>query len=903
MPPVERTSKSLFFFVCSMLLVLSIGWSLWDEIKGRRPWKDYQAEFNRLEGERVRDELKAETAKVSGGLAKLTAAIQKAEEDLASNAAYAAAKNRLAATREKFEKVSLENKFIRSERDEAYYEYKHAIHEGGAATAEKVHFDALNARADVLGKRESRFMGEDEKIFEEIAGMEKSLSDLKDEKSKLGNREDASKRRLATIQGRVSAIQQVVLTGIEVNNFEQPLLTVDRCQTCHLGVDRRGFDKFPAPFKTHPNRSLLLGKHPVGKFGCTLCHGGQGPALNSLTKAHGIDLETGKHLKFWEAPLLRGDEIQTNCLKCHSRTLDIPEAPVVSKGKRLFLELGCHGCHLLEGYENIPKVGPTLLKASEKFRPEWMVPWILEPRKYLPKTGMPYFALTRAQATAISAYLVDASKKLPPSGPYKFNPGPNRRESVKRGKRLFETRGCLACHNIDGKGGTHGPDLSRVAMKVKPDWVVNWLKNPRHYDPGTVMPSLKLPDVEAQAIASYLLTRGKPARPDVRLAARMKDLAVIKEGRRLVETYGCYGCHDIEKTAKLGRLSVELTTFANKSPGELDFGDVTEIHEEWEAWVFAKLKNPRIFSTDRIDLRMPNFYLSDKNTKALRTFLRRWNGHEMSGKFVRKLSPREAALERGRRLVEKYNCVGCHVIEGKGGFVRRYYKDKALAPPILTGEGAKVQPKWLFSFLKKPIPLRPALNDGIWMPKFGLTDEEAADLVRYFMAQDKKLDLKTPYQFTDPYQFVSAERRGGPEGKAAVGKFIFQKFQCLECHQQVVKAGQSLADLAPDLAMAQDRLRPDWILEWLKDPQKIQAGTRMPSFFSDGESPLENVWKGNARKQIVALRDYLLNFDGGKGEVKGIPKGVITASEEDKDEDDEDEDEEDEDEDDEDEDD
>ena len=95
--------------------------------------------------------------------------------------------------------------------------------------------------------------------------------------------------------------------------------------------------------------------------------------------------------------------------------------------------------------------------------------------------------------------------------------------------------------------------------------------------------------------------------------------------------------------------------------------------------------------------------------------------------------------------------------------------------------------------------------------------------------------------------------------------------------------------------MAQDRLRPDWILEWLKDPQKIQAGTRMPTFFSDGQSPLENVWKGNAQKQIVALRDYLLNFDGGKGEVKGIPEGVITASEEDEDEDEDEEESEDED--------
>jgi hypothetical protein len=74
----------------------------------------------------------------------------------------------------------------------------------------------------------------------------------------------------------------------------------------------------------------------------------------------------------------------------------------------------------------------------------------------------------------------------------------------------------------------------------------------------------------------------------------------------------------------------------------------------------------------------------------------------------------------------------------------------------------------------------------------------------------------------------------------------------------------------------------------------------MPTFFSDEESPLENVWKGNATKQIQALKDYLLQLDGGKGDVGPIPEGIITeaADEDEEDEEEEDEDEEDEDEDD-----
>jgi len=54
----------------------------------------------------------------------------------------------------------------------------------------------------------------------------------------------------------------------------------------------------------------------------------------------------------------------------------------------------------------------------------------------------------------------------------------------------------------------------------------------------------------------------------------------------------------------------------------------------------------------------------------------------------------------GRRLVARYNCTGCHVIEGTGGDIRRLYQDNlTLAPPILNGEGEKAQADWLFNFV------------------------------------------------------------------------------------------------------------------------------------------------------------------------------------------------------------
>jgi len=80
----------------------------------------------------------------------------------------------------------------------------------------------------------------------------------------------------------------------------------------------------------------------------------------------------------------------------------------------------------------------------------------------------------------------------------------------------------------------------------------------------------------------------------------------------------------------------------------------------------------------------------------------------------------------------------------------------------------------------------------------------------------------------------------------------------------------SASDLAPNLAQAHLRLKPDWIIDWLHDPQKLQPGTRMPSFFYEGKGPDETVFGGDADEQIKALEAYVWNL--------GRKTGVLTSA-------------------------
>ena len=57
---------------------------------------------------------------------------------------------------------------------------------------------------------------------------------------------------------------------------------------------------------------------------------------------------------------MTSDMVEASCIKCHQGVAQIPGGDKINKARMLFIENGCHGCHVTKGFENLPKVGPDL---------------------------------------------------------------------------------------------------------------------------------------------------------------------------------------------------------------------------------------------------------------------------------------------------------------------------------------------------------------------------------------------------------------------------------------------------------------------------------------------------------------------------------------------------------------
>jgi len=66
--------------------------------------------------------------------------------------------------------------------------------------------------------------------------------------------------------------------------------------------------------------------------------------------------------------------------------------------------------------------------------------------------------------------------------------------------------------------------------------------------------------------------------------------------------------------------------------------------------------------------------------------------------------------------------------------------------------------------------------------------------------------------------------------------------------------------LLADFLLAPERLNPDWVFDWIMDPQALQPGTKMPGFYPDVAESLPNILGGDADRHVAALRDYLMNI-------------------------------------------
>ena len=202
---------------------------------------------------------------------------------------------------------------------------------------------------------------------------------------------------------------------IEIRQVTVPALhTVDRCVSCHLGIDDPRMTDVPNPRRTHPQGLLQI--HRVEKFGCTVCHQGQGAAL-SFEEAKAENY-------FWDYPLLPARFTEATCASCHDpRALPAGTADKLVDGMKLYEERGCGGCHKLNGKGG--QLGPVLdnvgLKTKHQFvrtnlkgsqtNWNWLAEHFRDPGGIVAGSLMPSPGLSEKQVEALTVYMLSLRQR------------------------------------------------------------------------------------------------------------------------------------------------------------------------------------------------------------------------------------------------------------------------------------------------------------------------------------------------------------------------------------------------------------------------------------------------------------------------------------------------------------
>jgi mono/diheme cytochrome c family protein len=843
--PIEIRNYSTMYLVFSLVLFLATMYSIIDEVTVRRPWKDYQNNYRTLALQKFTAKMEEATAMFdSAGFVEAQKNLIAIEAKQQSDE-YTSATAKLEQVKEALLDASRNYTFAKSKGDEAYYFYQTAKHEGTNVESAEKKLRGYEAEMQTYGAIVSRMEATRDSLLKIRDGIDLEVKRAKASTESFFADIAKWKQKIERAEEMTLEIKQVMMNDYERTNFGTLKARVDRCQTCHLGWRETGImDDAPQPFTSHPFPELLA-KHSPEEFGCTTCHQGQGPALDegfAHSKHHD---PKGDH--YWEKPLLEAKETYASCQTCHQTDVFLKGAQPYNRARQLLLESGCFGCHEIKGYTDVPKIGPELNQLSLKTNPQWIYRWVRNPKDFNPHTRMPNFKFSDEQAEALTAFLWNIPKENSASQTTVIPKGTFTGGNAEKGKQNVNDLGCKGCHvieqdervrNLRGTSYDIAPELTRIGSKVSGDWIYDWIRNPQHFRPDTRMPSLRLSETEAKDIVAYLITL-KDGRAMEEKTLELDNPEKIKKGDKLAREYGCNGCHDIRGLEKEGRVSVTLSNFGRKRVDELDFGD-TRVHHSWDDWVFGKIKDARQYTTERIISKMPVFAFADSEIVLLRTMLRGMTKDTAEAMYAMKYN---VALQSGRKMTVQYNCIGCHSLEGNGGYVKALFEDEGLAPPPITGEGAKVQEMWLHNFLMSPTPIRPWLN--LRMPTFGFNEKDINVVTKYFLSVSQKdMEIRN-------YASVAPDMQLLPTGKQ-----MFEDLQCLSCHYTgAMPEGKEASDLAPNLVLAKNRLKPEWITEWLRNPDLIQPGTRMPQF--PYGSALSDYLNGDSLKQMNAIRDYV----------------------------------------------
>lgn len=342
--------------------------------------------------------------------------------------------------------------------------------------------------------------------------------------------------------------------------------------------------------------------------------------------------------------------------------------------------------------------------------------------------------------------------------------------AFEKSRSTFERLDCLACHRVDGRGGTlrpggggiEGPDLSFVGVKgFNPHWYEEHLQKHEQVSAGPWRDSFgTISDAERAALINFLATRvGAPK---------------LIEAKAQFLSSGCIGCHKVSGLG--GDAGPDLSRSGERDPGQLDFANVPG-DRNLSNWLGEHFRSPLGVVPGS---QMPMMGLSERQIDLLTMYVLSLRRRELPGAYlakdrinVQRFGAREFTTD-GATIFGAI-CAGCHGADGKGARYSGIPPFPAIAGPDFLQLASD---ELITETIKQG---RPGRKMPAWANEAGLRPEEIRSVVTYLREMGGNVALTVD---TSPARWV--------KGDATAGGKLFAA-NCAGCHGQKGEGGEGPA--------------------------------------------------------------------------------------------------------------
>ena len=301
----------------------------------------------------------------------------------------------------------------------------------------------------------------------------------------------------------------------------------------------------------------------------------------------------------------------------------------------------------------------------------------------------------------------------------------------------------------------------------------------------------------------------------------------LEQGRKLLATLNCVGCHRLQGIERPAMVGPNLTNIGTKVS---------------RAWIYKWLRDPRIIlaSDGSVQVngyensdepRMPKCRLSEKELRALSGYLSTLASdpipaYKFDPSVVAAWEKRPDVIVQGETRFRQMFCTTCHSLA-----VTRAGETKLIGGdigPELTKVGSKVNPDWLAAWLRNPQSYLAHAE----MPRYQWSDQDLYVVTRYLQSK-----------LTDPSLLSDVPKLDAPApDEIQLGRRLFAEKGCSSCH--VIKGLAPQTDFGPDLASLGGktvsqlefgnskitRTPVAYIEAKITDPVSVNVAARMPQY-------------------------------------------------------------------------